>query len=171
MRSVSQYEPLACAPCSDARALGLQRCRSNAPSNFWGYRIKAVGARDAVQASQFNGKQEGESHTDEPNLRCPRNGKQTGGPRHCQGPHFSKFRHWVTPGRRRSANKEAAPQAQPHYPNTVGEGGEGSSPVFSCRPFALLCESVPAHARALAGGCPFADGTCPHLSLGSLPTF
>lgn len=99
MRSVSQDEPLACAPCSDARALGSQRCRSNAPSIFWGYRIKAVGARDAVQASQFNGKQEGESHTDEPNLRCPRNGKQTGGPRHCQGPHFSKFRHWVTPGR------------------------------------------------------------------------
>ena len=31
-----------------------------------------------VNGSQFNGKQEGKSHQGRPNLRCPRNGKQTG---------------------------------------------------------------------------------------------
>jgi hypothetical protein len=31
-----------------------------------------------VHGAQFNGKQEGKATTAPPNLRCPRNGKQTG---------------------------------------------------------------------------------------------
>jgi hypothetical protein len=36
-----------------------------------------VGARGVVHMPQFNGKQEGKFTPDRPNLRCPRNGKQT----------------------------------------------------------------------------------------------
>jgi len=39
--------------------------------------MRRVGARGVVHAPQFNGKQEGEPARGEPNLRCPRNGKQT----------------------------------------------------------------------------------------------
>ena len=37
----------------------------------------SVGARGSVHGLQFNGKQEGDSALESPNLRCPRNGKQT----------------------------------------------------------------------------------------------
>ena len=38
--------------------------------------MRGVGARGLVHGLQFNGKQEGVPHSP-PNLRCPRNGKQT----------------------------------------------------------------------------------------------
>ena len=39
--------------------------------------MRHVGARGVVHMPQFNGKQEGDADTSEPNLRCPRNGKWT----------------------------------------------------------------------------------------------
>ena len=39
--------------------------------------MAAVGARRPVHGLQFNGKQGGGSTMEPPNLRCPRNGKQT----------------------------------------------------------------------------------------------
>ena len=40
--------------------------------------MSAVGARDLVRKSQFNGKQESKPPRGDLHLRCPRNGQQTG---------------------------------------------------------------------------------------------
>jgi hypothetical protein len=53
-----------------------------------------VGARGVVHMPQFNGKQEGKFTQNRPNLRCPRNGKQTSRLRFLGGSAFI-FHHWV----------------------------------------------------------------------------
>ena len=46
---------------------------------------------------QFNGKQEGHVHTNRPNLRCPRNGKQTSAMPNLGAASAFIFHHWVSP--------------------------------------------------------------------------
>ncbi len=58
--------------------------------------MPAVGARGVVHMPQFNGKQEGRVHPNRPNLRCPRNGKQTREPKPFRVPPLSSRSHWIT---------------------------------------------------------------------------
>jgi hypothetical protein len=59
--------------------------------------MRAVGARGVVHTLQFNGKQEGRLTPSQPNLRCPRNGKQTRHLSPLQVAPLSSLNHWTAP--------------------------------------------------------------------------
>ena len=95
--------------------------------------MRVVGARGLVHGLQFNGKQGGAPQR-APNLRCPRNGKQTD--RHTAVPLSSQEPLVALKQAAGKVMKVAsaspdtgqhggAPQGCAVSPSTVGEGGEG----------------------------------------------
>ena len=60
-----------------------------------GRTMPAVGARGVVHMPQFNGKQEGPFTPIGPNLRCPRNGKQTRDPKPFWFAPLPSRSHWI----------------------------------------------------------------------------